>query len=88
MRANLALKTQYLIICCLFTLVDSHFTIARRRLAMWVSKEIVKARDHVIASTRRILTSVTSVLSRGTVLDLFNFIVALLEPLTVSLLTY
>jgi hypothetical protein len=55
---------------------------------MWVSKEIVKARDHVIASTRRILTSVTSVLSRGTVLDLFNFIVALLEPLTVSLLTY
>lgn len=85
MRANLALKTQYLIICCLFTLVDSHFTIVRRGLAMWVSKEIVKARDHVIASTRRVLTSV---LSRRTVLDLFNFIVALLEPLTVSLLTY
>lgn len=85
MRANLALKTQYLIICCLFTLVDSHFTIVRRRLAMWVSKEIVKARDHVITSTRRVLTSV---LSRRTVLDLFNFIVALLEPLTVSLLTY
>lgn len=85
MRANLALKTQYLIICCLFTLVDSYFTIVRRRLAMWVSKEIVKARDHVIASTRRVLTSV---LSRRTVLDLFNFIVALLEPLTVSLLTY
>lgn len=52
---------------------------------MWVSKEIVKARDHVITSTRRVLTSV---LSRRTVLDLFNFIVALLEPLTVSLLTY